>query len=68
MNGDLIKKRLFELGMSREELAVQINCSASTISSAIGGKRLGEKNIFQMAKALGVTPEQLLKDPKQQTA
>lgn len=62
MNGSLIRRRLFELGMSREELAAKIGCSASTINNALGGRKLGEKNIFQIAQALGVTPEDLLKD------
>lgn len=60
MNGDLIKKRLFELGLTREELAAKIKCSSSTINNALAGRRLGEKNVFQLAKALGISAEMLL--------
>lgn len=63
MNGGLIRRRLLELGMTREELAAKINCSASTINNALGGKRLGERSLFEMAKALGVTVEELIAKP-----
>lgn len=67
MNGNLIRRRLLELGLSREELAVKIGCSASTINNALGGKRLGENNLFKVAKVLGVTAQELLETAKQTT-
>lgn len=65
MDGALIRKRLFELGLTREELAVKIGCSSSTITNALAGRRLGEKNLFQIARVLGVTPEVLIGSSKQ---
>jgi hypothetical protein len=55
MDGKLIKNRLWELKMSPEELAFKAGCSVATIHSMKNGYAATEKNVFNVAKVLGVT-------------
>ncbi len=68
MNGNLIRRRLFELGMSREDLAAKMGCSATTVNNALAGKRLSERKIFEMAKALEVEIETLIAPARKEPA
>ena len=62
--GQRIKSLRNELGMSQEKFALLINMDRTYYASVESGKRnVSINNIEKIAKGLGVTLEQLFKDP-----
>ena len=69
MNSALIRKRLLELGMSREEFATKVGCSFATVCNMINGQKVNDKNLFNAARVLGVEINDLLaKKPSRKLA
>ena len=54
MNGELIKRRLFELRLSKEEFAVKMGCSIATVYNMLASKKVSEENIFRATEVLGI--------------
>jgi len=60
--GDKVRELRIKKGLSQEQLAELSGLHRTYISSLELGKRnVGLINIFALAKALGVTPDKLLK-------
>lgn len=68
MNGSLVRKRLLELGMSREQLAANIGVSIATVWNMMRGHKVNESNLHKAARALGVDVADLQRPEKQETA
>jgi transcriptional regulator with XRE-family HTH domain len=60
MDKETLKQKFFESGFSREELAVKIGCSFSTVCNLLRGKRVSERVEFMAMRVLGMTKEKQL--------
>lgn len=58
--GDRIRKRRLELELSQLALAKRANVSQGTIAQLEGGRNHGTGKIYEISKALNVSPEWLL--------
>lgn len=62
MIGDNIKRLLHENNYTQKELALRAGCNQASISSYINNKQMpGLKTLKSLARALGVTVEELVK-------
>lgn len=60
-----MRRRLLELGMSKEDLASKMGCSIATVYNMLGGRRPSEKTLYKVAQVLGVEMSDLIVDPNQ---
>lgn len=54
MNKSLVRQRLLELELSKEEFAVKMGCSIATVYNMLAGRQISESNAYKAAKILGV--------------
>lgn len=59
--GQNIKKLREEKGISQFKLAIEVNCTPSTIAGIEAGVNTTLARLYHISKTLGVEPHQLLK-------
>lgn len=59
MENDEIRKRLVELDMTAEDLAVKARRSVSTIYNLLSGRPVGKNTAYRIAHALGIEPSKI---------
>lgn len=57
-----LQEKLQESGLSQSELARRVELSQATIAGLFTGRQTGSKHLHRIARALGTTPEYLLKE------
>lgn len=66
MNGDLVKKWVKKQGLKREQLAVRLGISISTVDKILAGEdNLRYPTIIALSYLMGVKESQLVKNPRQ---
>lgn len=68
LDANQIRQFLSEKGKSREWLAVQLDCSLSTVDKVLAGRVPRGETLVALAKIVGCKVEDLLRNEGQRTA